>query len=95
MRFVSSREFRIRPGRVWSDLKKERDLVVTSQGKPIAILTRAADTTLERDLAVLRRARALAAVDAIQRRSVERGFNRLTLADINREIRAARRARRG
>ena len=94
MRFVSSREFRIRPGRVWADLKKERDLVVTSQGKPIAILTRAAGPSLERDLAALRRARALSAVDAVQRRSVELGLDRLSLSDINKEIRAARRARR-
>jgi hypothetical protein len=95
MRFVSAREFRIRPGRVWADLKKERDLVVTSQGKPIAILSRAAESSLEQDLAALRRARALSAVDAVQRRSTKLGLDRLSLADINKEIRAARRDRRG
>jgi hypothetical protein len=75
-------------------LKKERDLVVTSQGKPIAILTRAADATLEHDLAALRRARALSAVDTIQRRSVQLGLDRLSLTDINKEIRLARTKRR-
>jgi hypothetical protein len=94
MKFVSAREFRIRPGRVWADLKKERDLVVTSQGKPIGILTRAADSTLEQDLATLRRARALGALDTVQRRSVRLGLDDMTLADVNKEIRLARRARK-
>jgi len=94
MKFVSAREFRIRPGRVWADLKKERQLVVTSQGKPIGILPRAADSTLEQDLAFLRRARALSTLETVQKRSVRLGLDALTLGDINKEIRLARRTRK-
>jgi len=76
---------------VWARLKKEHDLVVTSRGKPIAILTGAGESSFAEDLAALRRARALAAVDAVQKRSAGAGRDRLLLAEINSEIRATRR----
>jgi len=94
MRFVAVREFRINPGKVWNKLKRERDLVVTSHGKPIAILTKAQDTTLEQDLAALRSARALNALAFVQRKSVRSGLDKLSLGDINREIQAVRRKKR-
>lgn len=40
-----------------------------------------------------RRANALQAVESVQRRSVNLGLDRLSLADINKEIRAARLSR--
>ena len=94
MRFVSVREFRIRPGQVWSKLARERDLVITSRGKPIAILSKAGEATLEEDLAGLRRARALNAVEAIQRKSAQSEPGKFSLTEINREIQAVRRRKR-
>jgi PHD/YefM family antitoxin component YafN of YafNO toxin-antitoxin module len=91
MQFVSVREFRLGPGRVWARLKKEQDLVVTSRGKPVAILSSAGESSIEDDLAALRRARALAAVDAVQKRSAETGRARLTALEVGAEIKAARR----
>jgi len=92
MKFISAREFRINPGGVWGALKTERDLVVTSNGKPIAIMIASRDSTLEGDLAALHRARALRAVETLQKESVRTGRDRLGMKEIEREIRAYRRS---
>jgi hypothetical protein len=78
MRFVSSRELRIRPGAVWSLLRREKDLVITANGKPIGVLTAADENGLEDTLATLRRGRAQAAVAGLRRDAVRRGLGRLT-----------------
>jgi len=78
---------------VWRSLAREKDLVVTSNGKPIAVLSATTASTLEESLAALRQARAQIAVTAMQRRAGETGADRMTLDEVNAEIDAARRAR--
>jgi antitoxin (DNA-binding transcriptional repressor) of toxin-antitoxin stability system len=68
-------------------------MVVTSRGRPIAILTAVSDDNVEESLAALRSARAIAAVHAIQMRSVKLGIDRMSLDEINAEIEAYRRER--
>ena len=93
MKFVSVRELRGRPAEVWKELESRKELVVTSNGKPIAILTAASEESLEEDLAAIRRARAARAVAGLQRRSVEAGLDRLPEAEVEKEIRAVRKSR--
>ena len=38
MRFISVREFRGKSGDVWKELAEEQEFVITSNGKPIAIV---------------------------------------------------------
>ncbi len=94
MDFVSVRELRTRSAAVWDALGKEKDLVVTSNGKPIAVLSATTASTLEASLAALRQARAQLAVAAMQQRAQETESDRLTLDDVNAEIEAVRRQRR-
>lgn len=94
MDFVSVRELRTQSAAVWDALRKEKDLVVTSNGKPIAVLSATTASTLEASLAALRQARAQLAVAAMQQRAQETGSDRLTLDDVNAEIEAVRRQRR-
>ena len=94
MDFVSVRELRTQSAAVWDALSKERDLVVTSNGKPIAVLSATTASTLEASLAALRQARAQLAVAAMQQRAQETGSDKLTLDDVNAEIEAVRRQRR-
>ena len=93
MRFVSVRELRSRSAAIWKMLSNERDLVVTSNGKPIALLSATSDATLEESLAALRRARAQAAATAMQQAALKTGAERMSLDEINAEIEAARAAR--
>lgn len=94
MDFVSVRQLRTQSADVWDALAESKDLVVTSNGKPIAILSTTTAKTLDASLAALRQARAQLAVMAMQRRARETGADQLTLDDINAEIGAARRERR-
>ncbi len=95
MEFVSVRELRSRSAAVWRSLAREKDIVVTSNGKPIAVLSATTASTLEASLAALRQARAQLAVAAMQRRALETGADRLTLEEVNAEIDAIRRSRDG
>ena len=90
MKFISVRDFRIRPGDVWKQLKVYKDIIITSNGKPIAILNPVEDSNLESSITALRRARALLALEEIQKDSVVRGLDKLTEDEIEEEIKAAR-----
>jgi antitoxin (DNA-binding transcriptional repressor) of toxin-antitoxin stability system len=93
MKFITVRELRGRSGHVWNKLARERDVILTSNGKPIAILTAVSEETLEESLAAVRRARAVAAVEHLQRQSVRAGTDRLSPTEIAAEVRASRKAR--
>ncbi len=93
MRFVSVRELRNQSASVWKVLSEEKDLVITSNGKPIALLSAMVEEDLEASLGAVRRARAQAAATALQQASLQAGTDRLSLEDINAEINAARRER--
>jgi antitoxin (DNA-binding transcriptional repressor) of toxin-antitoxin stability system len=93
MKMVSVRDFRSRSARVWRELAKERNLVITSNGKPIGILLATTEETLEQSLSAARRTQALQALMDTQLEAVRDGRSRLTLKDINEEIAKVRRAR--
>jgi len=94
MKFRSVRDLENKSAEVWKDLEAEREVVVTSKGRPVAILSAVTEETLEETLAAIRKSRAVAAVSEMQRRSVERGTDAITPAEIDAEIAAVRRARR-
>ena len=94
MKFVSSRELRIRPGAVWKILEREKDLVVTSNGRPVGVLTFAGEENLEDILGALRQGRAQATAVAIRRAAVDRGLDRLPEKEIREIIRKGRQAGR-
>ncbi|MHB8743066.1 MAG: type II toxin-antitoxin system Phd/YefM family antitoxin [Sulfuricaulis sp.] len=95
MDFVTLREFRTQPGKVWKKLAKARELVVTRNGKPFALLTETSATKLEDDLRALRRAKAETAVAALRRTARERGLATMSTKAIDTEIRAARKEAKG
>jgi antitoxin (DNA-binding transcriptional repressor) of toxin-antitoxin stability system len=88
MGFVTVRELRSRSAEVWRRLGEEPDLVITSNGKPVAILSAVSSAGLEELLAALRRAWAMAAVEAMQTRSVAAGRHRTKPSAIQAEIAA-------
>lgn len=94
MDFVSVRQLRTESAAVWEALAAAKDLVITSNGKPIAVLSATTGATLEASLVALRQARAQLAVAAMQRRAKETGADQFTLDDVNAEIEAARRQRK-
>jgi antitoxin (DNA-binding transcriptional repressor) of toxin-antitoxin stability system len=93
MKFVAVRDLRLKPGQVWERLDREGEMVITSNGKPIALLTRLTEDDFEKTIAAVRRARALMAMEGMQRASVAAGTDRMSDAVIEAEIKAARRSR--
>jgi prevent-host-death family protein len=92
MRYVSVRELRNSPGRLWTTLSKD-DVVLTSNGKPMGVLVGVDETRLADTLEAIRRARAVLAVSRIRKKAAETGRNRLSMGQINREVREVRRRR--
>ena len=91
---MTVRDFRIRPGTVWSNLDKNEEIVITSKGKPIALLTGVSDVTFDETLKLLRRAKAELAVSRMRKASIKKGLSKLTAKEIDAEITAARKARK-
>lgn len=94
MKFVSVRDLRGKSADIWRELPEEREMVITSNGRPVAILAAVNESNLEESLAAFRQTRAIDAVASVQRRSVARGADALTSEDIDAEIAAVREARR-
>jgi prevent-host-death family protein len=93
MRFISVRDLNTKPKEIWNRVKDE-EVVITSNGKPIALLSGVTEETLEKSLRAIRRSRALIALEEMQKKSIELGLDKLTTAEIESEIRAARKNRR-
>jgi antitoxin (DNA-binding transcriptional repressor) of toxin-antitoxin stability system len=93
MKFITVRDFRSRPAQVWKELEKNDEMVLTSNGKPIALMTPITEGNMESTVRSMRKARTLAAVGAMQTRSLRNGNDAMTLHEVNNEIKAARHGR--
>ena len=82
-----------RPKEIWKRIKEE-DLVITSSGKPIALLFAVGEETLEKTLRMIRRSRALVALEEMQSKSLASGQDRVKDVEIETAVRAVRKARR-
>lgn len=94
MKFITVRDLRTSPAKIWSALPEEQEMVITNNGKPIALLTPLSDESLESTLATVRRARAMRAVQQMQQAAESGGSSTLTEAEINEEIQKYRAERK-
>jgi prevent-host-death family protein len=94
MKFITVRDLRTTPAQVWKALPEEQEIVITNNGKPIALLTPLTDTDLEDTLASVRRARAINAVKKMQAGAVAKGISGMTKEEIDQEIRAYRKSKK-
>ena len=93
MRFVSVRDLRGKGAEIWRRLANEKEIVVTSNGRPIAVLSSVSEENLEDSLTTIRRSRAMTAVSNMQLESVAAGLDKMTMEEINEEIRSVRKRR--
>jgi antitoxin (DNA-binding transcriptional repressor) of toxin-antitoxin stability system len=94
MRFITVRDLRTTPAQVWKVLPEEQEIIITNNGKPIALLTPLTDNDLEDTLASVRRARAINAVKKMQAAAVAEGISSMTMEDIDREIQSYRKSKK-
>jgi prevent-host-death family protein len=93
VKFLSTRDLRNRPGYV-RELARDDDLVLTANGKPIAILVGVDDDEFEETARVIRQVKAQRALTRMRRQATQRGLDRLPPKAIDSEIRAVRSKRK-
>ncbi len=94
MKFLSVRDLKTKSSQVWKELAGHKEMIVTSNGRPIALLSSVNENNLEQVLTAFRRARATNAVASIQFESTQKGTDRISLDEINAEIGAVRSRRK-
>ena len=77
----------------WIKSVDKNDLIVTSQGRPVAVLLPINAKSLEPTLSALRSVRAVQAQIALQQAADANGTSGLSMDDIDAEIKAVRQAR--
>ncbi len=91
MRFITVRDLRTAPAQIWKSLSEEQEMVLTNNGKPIALISSIDETTLEKTTGLLRRVRAQLALQEAQRYAVMNDIQ-LTEEEIELEIQEARKS---
>jgi len=93
MRFISVRDLNTKPKEIWGKIKND-EVVITSNGKPIAVLSGVTEENLEKTVRAIRRSRALIALEEMQKKSIELGLDKLTDSQIESEIQVVRKNHR-
>ncbi len=94
MKFLSVRDLKTKSSQVWKELPGQKEMIVTSNGRPIALLSSINEDNLEQVLAAFRHARATNSVATVQYESVQKGTDKITMDEINAEIGAVRSKRK-
>ena len=94
MKFLSVRDLKTKSSKVWKELEGQKEMIVTSNGRPIALLSSVNENNLEQVLTAFRRARAKNAVASIQYESTQKGTDKKSMDEINAEIGAVRSKRK-
>ena len=92
MKFITVRDIRTSPAQIWKQLPKEQEMVITNNGKPIALLTPLSDKTMEDTIKAVRKARAINAVRIMQETSIKNGNSKLSYNEIEKEIKKSRKS---
>jgi antitoxin (DNA-binding transcriptional repressor) of toxin-antitoxin stability system len=93
MKFVTVRDLRTTPAQIWKALPEEQEMILTNNGKPIALITPLKESDLEETLTAVRKARAQTAIQQMQLASIKNSI-KITSEDIDSEIQATRKQRK-
>ena len=94
MRIVTVKDLRSNIKQIRQRLGKEKEMVLTSNGKPFAVITSVSGDTLEKELTMLRQYRTYVAIANLQEQSTKKGNDRIALKEISAEISAVRKRRK-
>lgn len=94
MKFVTIRDFRNKTAEVRRDLEADQEVVLTSNGRPFALISRVDPDTVEDEIIALRRARARVAISRMRAQAKAQGLDKMTMEEIDAIIADVRRKRR-
>jgi len=93
MKFITIRELRSNSEQLRRFLAKNKRLVLTSNGKPLALLTAVGEENLEEELMMLKRLQAMLALERIREQARQKGLDQLSPAEIEKIISRSRKSR--
>jgi len=83
VQFISVRDLRLKSGEIWRQLKEEGEMVVTSNGRPVAVLSSADEHDLGEYITALRRVRVVLAVNKMQEHALQKCLDNALLRRLN------------
>ena len=93
MEFIPVRDFRLKPGKIWQKLKKSKKILITSNGKPIALLKDMTGRDIEEEIRADAVSRGIIALSKIRDHSRRKKLNTLSDKEIDLEIKNTRKTR--
>ena len=90
MKFITVRDFRTYPKKIWDELGEMQEMVITNNGKPIALLTPLLGANFESTVKAVRQAKAKMSVEKMRQISLNPKNNNLTGKEIDKIITLAR-----
>ena len=90
MDFITVRDLRTSPSKVWKKLGEEKELVITNNGKPFALLTPVTGQSLEKVVRAFRKASMEQSITDMRGISLENGNDNMSMEEIDAEIRETR-----
>jgi prevent-host-death family protein len=90
VRFVGSREIRVNPRPDFEAAEKGDEVVITSRGKPVALLVGVDSDDFEETVRLVRRAKAQVAASRMRKAASREGSSGMSREEIQAEITAAR-----
>jgi len=94
MKTLTIRDFRTRPKQAQRTIAVDGEALLTSNGRPVALMLRVDSDSLDQTMETVRRARALQAVKKMRADARARGLDRLSLKQIDAIVAKSRKARR-
>ncbi len=94
MKFLSVRDLKTKSSQIWKDLPEEKEMVITNNGRPIALMVPVTESNLEKSISSFRQVQATKAVNSLQQKSVENSLNTMTMDEIEAEIATVRKNRK-
>jgi len=94
MDFVTARELRAEPAKVWEKLAAGEEIIVTRNGKPFAVLVHTEPQEVQATLRAIRAERFATTVRKMQQQAIKQGLDKMTMDEIDSEIAAMRKERR-
>ncbi len=74
MNFYSIRELRTESKKMWTDLNKGNEIVITNNGKPSAVVIDIPEGNFEEIIQAVRQAKAMIALNNMRKRAAAEGF---------------------
>ncbi len=93
MKFISIRDLRRKTSEIKKSLARN-DLILTSNGRPFALVSRVDEESLEEELKALQQARAKAGLERLREEARRRGLAGASMEEVDQIIAEVRKGRR-